>query len=78
MFSSIQDTMALWTVTMRMRKFEQILLKGTKLDEGQERLLKSDLAVENLGNTKDILDLIDEWFKQANMHYRILREKEEK
>ncbi len=78
MFGSIQYTMALWIATMRMRKFEQILLKGIKLDEGQERLLKSDLEVENLGDTKDTLNLIDKWFTQANMHYRILREKEER
>ena len=78
MFSSIQNTMDLWTVTMRMRKFEQILLKGIKLDEGQERLLKLDLEVENLGDTKNILYLIDKWFPQANMRYRILREREER
>lgn len=78
MFKAITNTNDLWVVTMRVRKFEQMLLKGQKLDEGQEKLLKVDLETDDLGDTQNTLSLIDQWFTHANMHYRILKEKEER
>lgn len=78
MFKAIKTISLLGLVKGRMEEVKQMLLKGQTLDKDQEDMLKSEFEVKNLGDTDNILRLIEVWLKHEPVHSRLLKEKEER
>lgn len=81
MFKAIQDLTTLWVVALRMRDIENIILRGERLTDEEEKYLR--LSLLGIDSRRDFRDeehrdrLIKEWWRGAKIHYKRLKKVEE-
>ncbi len=81
-FSVIKDRNTLWVIKLRMNGIHKKLLEKKPLTEKEEKQLKLYLfAYDGPGRTfrdDHRLQLVEQWLKEAELHEKSLKEKEEK
>ncbi len=82
-FKAIVDRDTLRVVALRMRDIHVKLLNGKPLTQEEEKYLKLNFwGMEGLGrafkDNKHRLQLIEQWLRDAKLHDKRLKEREEK
>lgn len=78
MFKALNTISLLRMAEQRMKVIQQKLLEGQTLDEKQAGMLKSEFELTSLEDTDNMLSLIEVWLKNVPVHYKLLKDKEEK